>query len=82
MRTLVRPGRKGFIVRLDGRGRTLFLVEGADSRDHEVVFEFDEALRRFADVERGVRVARPRRAPLAMLAHLRLPKVALRNAHA
>jgi hypothetical protein len=85
MRTLLRPGRRGFVVRLDGRGRTEFLVEGDDPRDHEVVFELDEALRRFADVECGKRASsRPRRAPMAMLAHVRLPRVgkSLRNAHA
>jgi hypothetical protein len=83
MRTLLRPGRKGFVVKLDGRGRTLFIVEGEDPRDHEVVFELDEALRRFADVERGKRASsRPNRNALAMLAHVRLPRVGLRNAHA
>jgi hypothetical protein len=68
MRTLLRPGRNGSIVRLDGRSRTQFLVEGADPRDHEIVFELDEALRRFEAVERGQRLAsRPRRKGLAMV---------------
>jgi hypothetical protein len=84
MRTLLRPGRRGFVVRLDGRGRTEFLVEGTDARDHEVVFELEEALRRFEGVERGERASRPRPKALAMLAQVRLPNPAkvLRNAHA
>ena len=57
MRTLVRPGQRGVLVRVEERGTTSFLIAGLD-HEAEVYFDPAEALASFRDVEQG---ARPRR---------------------
>jgi hypothetical protein len=52
MRTLVRPGQRGVLVRVEEGGTTSFLLAGVDDRA-EVYFDPAEALASFQDVERG-----------------------------
>lgn len=58
MRTLVRPGRLGVLVRVEERGTTAFLLAGVDDAA-QVYFDPAEALASFQDVERGA-APRPR----------------------
>jgi hypothetical protein len=57
MRTLLRPGMKGVLVKVEERGLTSFVVGGA--LDEELIYlDFGEALMSFAELEGGA--SRPR----------------------
>jgi len=52
MRTLLRPGRHGLLVRLEGRGGTRFVLANAHRRRRRVFHDLDEAVRSFERVEK------------------------------
>jgi hypothetical protein len=57
MRTLLRPGIKGVLVKVEERGLTSFVIGGAV--DEELIYlDFSEALSSFAELEGGA--SRPR----------------------
>ena len=53
MRTLLRPGLKGVLVKVDGRGGPRFLVDGPSKGDCRMFFDLSEAERSFAIIEFG-----------------------------
>ena len=53
MRTLVRPGQRGVLVRVEERGTTSFVLAGIGEAA-EVYFDPAEALASFQEVERGI----------------------------
>jgi len=57
MRTLLRPGRKGVLVKIEERGLTAFVIGGA-AEEELVYLDFGEALCSFAELEGGA--SRPR----------------------
>ena len=69
MRTLLRPGRRGVLVKVEDRGRACFLVGGPAPKDRQTFFDLDAAVHSFEDLEEG-RTA-PREAPSRALAVLR-----------
>jgi len=52
MRTLLRPGRRGSLVKLEGRGGTR-LFSGPERNARRVFFDLEEAVRSFELVELG-----------------------------
>lgn len=54
MRTLLRPGRTGHLVKIEGRGGTRFLFNDQASRKPRVLFDLDEAMRVFEAAESQV----------------------------
>lgn len=54
MRTLMRPGRRAALVRIEGSGGTRFVVRDRDSRKPNVLFDLGDAVRLFEDLESGV----------------------------
>jgi len=57
MRTLIRAGRRGVLVKIEERGETSFML-GGPGDDDAVYLDLSVALSSFADVELGA--ARPR----------------------
>ncbi len=55
MRTLMRPGRRGVLVKIEARGQTRFLVGGEDLSDREIYLDWGAALQSFEAIELGVR---------------------------
>ena len=54
MRTLVRPGKRGVIVKVEGGPKgTHFLVSGPGPTDRQTFFDPDLAARSFEAVEQG-----------------------------
>jgi len=51
MRTLLRPGRHGSLVRLESRRGTRFVLAGPDQKRPRVFFDLGEAVRSFESVE-------------------------------
>ena len=62
MRTLVRAGCRAHLVRVDGRGGSLFWVSGPEQGDNEQFHELREANAWFEQLERGSRPPKQRRA--------------------
>lgn len=59
MRTLIRAGRRGALVRIEGdRQGTRFFLRGPERAEREVFFDLEAATLSFEAVERGV-VLRP-----------------------
>ena len=66
MRTLVRAGRRGVLVRVEEGGWTSFVLGGADDNDR-VYFDLAAAVTSFEDIENGAlapRLRGERRRPL------------------
>ena len=66
MRTLLRPGRNGVLVKVEEQGWTSFVLAGPTDKDH-VYLDLTAALTSFEDVERGAatpRILGERRRPL------------------
>jgi hypothetical protein len=61
MRTLVRAGRIGVLVRLESRRGTQFLVAGPEPDDRRLFYDATAAARSFEQVERGLRRPAERR---------------------
>jgi len=57
MRTLLRPGQRGVLVKVEERGLTSFVIGGAVDQDL-IYLDFREALMSFAELEGGA--PRPR----------------------
>jgi len=57
MRTLLRPGQRGVLVKVEERGLTSFVIGGAVDEDL-IYLDFSEALMSFAELEGGA--PRPR----------------------
>ena len=78
MRTLVRAGRRGVLVRIEGsRKGTHFLVGGPEPAERETYFDLDAATRSFEAVERGAPLRhRPERGSFAARLRSRLPELA------
>ena len=53
MRTLLRPGLRGVLVKVDGRGGPRFLVGGPSKADRRMFFDLSEAERSFVVIEFG-----------------------------
>lgn len=54
MRTLLRPGRRGLLVKLEGRRGTRFLVAGDGRKQRRVFFTLQDAVRSFEGLENSV----------------------------
>jgi hypothetical protein len=52
MRTLLRPGQRGVLVKVEERGLTSFVIGGAADQDL-IYLDFREALMSFAELESG-----------------------------
>ena len=65
MQTLVRPGRRAVLVKIEGRKGTRFMVGAADPAEQEVYFDLGDATRSFENVERGKELVRHPRTSLA-----------------
>jgi hypothetical protein len=52
-RTLLRPGKKAHLVRIDGRGGARFYVGGPKEGEHHSFPDLPTALGWFENVERG-----------------------------
>jgi hypothetical protein len=52
-RTLLRPGMKAHLVRVDGRGGPRFYVGGPNDGDRQAFADLRAAVGRFEDLERG-----------------------------
>ena len=52
-RTLLRPGQKAHLVRVDGPGGVRFYVGGPNEGDHQRFADLRAAVGWFEDVERG-----------------------------
>jgi hypothetical protein len=79
MRTLVRAGRRGVLVRIEGgRKGTHFLVGGSEPAERETFFDLEAATRSFEAVERGSRLRHrsPRRGSIVAGLRSRLPELA------
>jgi hypothetical protein len=66
MRTLLRAGRRGVLVKIEERGQTSFMLGGPEN-NADIYLDLSVALLSFADVERGAmrpRVLGDRRRPL------------------
>jgi hypothetical protein len=63
MRTLLRPGRYGVLVKVEGARGTRFLVRGPEAKDRSVFLDLDIALRSFEQVERGLSASAPKGHP-------------------
>jgi hypothetical protein len=63
MRTLLRPGRYGVLVKEEGARGTRFLVRGPEAKDRSVFVDLEIALRSFERVERGLPPTPPTAAP-------------------
>jgi hypothetical protein len=61
MRTLVRAGRIGVLIRLEDRRGTHFLVSGPEPDDRQLFYDATAAARSFEQVERGMRRPTERR---------------------
>ena len=62
MQTLVRAGRRGVLVKIEGRRGTQFLVSGPEPADRQVFADARAAVRTFEAVEHGMTLAwRPSR---------------------
>ena len=72
MRTLLRPGLKGALVKIDGRGGPRFFVAGPGDGDRSMFFDVFEAERSFADIENG-RAGAEDRGKLTFAERLRRP---------
>jgi hypothetical protein len=51
MRTLLRPGRRSLLVKIEGRGGTRFVVRGPSAGKPRVVFDLEAAVRLFENLE-------------------------------
>jgi hypothetical protein len=67
MRTLLRPGRVGVLVKIDGRGGPRFYVDGPERADQHTFFELAAAERQFEGIEQGQPSRLERRPSLAFL---------------
>lgn len=67
MRTLLRPGRLGVLVKIDGRGGPRFYVDGPEPADQHTFFELAAAVRQFEGIERGEPSRLERRSSFALL---------------
>ena len=56
MRTLLRPGRRGILIKIESRGGARFLVGGPQPKDRRTFFDFEAALQSFEDIECGRQV--------------------------
>ena len=54
-RTLMRPGVKAHLVRVDGRGGPRFYVGGPNDKDRHAFADLTAAIGWFEDLERGNR---------------------------
>jgi hypothetical protein len=55
----MRPGLNGVLVKVEERGGTRFLVDGADAADRQVYLDWVAAVQSFEDLERGL-IEKPR----------------------
>jgi hypothetical protein len=79
MRTLVRAGQRGILVRIEGgRKGTHFFVGGPEPAERETYFDLEAATRSFEAIERGVRFRRrpPRRGSIVASLRRKLPEFA------
>jgi hypothetical protein len=51
MRTLLRPGRRGLLVKIEGHGGTRFLVGDPRAEKPRVVYDLEAAVRLFENLE-------------------------------